>query len=323
MTVVILLTLNNMKKGMKYFSKITLVLLSVFLAGIFEINGQDKKQEGDTIFEPPTRIDLLIKERVLKGRSSLEISEEDVRRKLDSTHSFGIFKDNYIISGNPFNKQINVENSDVKYQISFRQRLTNSYLPLNTFIFISYTQKSFWNIYKKSSPFRDTNFNPGIGLGRYLISDDNNYMGSIFLQLEHESNGKDSLNSRSWDFASVSGKYYFNDRLFFRAKVWLPLVLLFEDTNTDLLSYKGYANFSADYRTHNERWWFNASFTPRRNIITMNTTFSGAFRVSKKFNQYLFFELYNGRGDSLLEYKNYDLKLRVGMCIKPDFFSVF
>ena len=148
-------------------------------------------------------------------------------------------------------------------------------------------------------------------------------MGSVFVQLEHESNGKDSLDSRSWDFMSASGKYYFNDRLFFRAKAWLPLFLLMEDTNTDLLRYKGYANFSVDYRTKNERWWFNANVTPRRNFITMNTNLSAAFRVSKKFNQYLFFELYNGRGDSLLDYKEYDLKLRVGMCIKPDFFSVF
>ena len=307
---------------MKLFSKIILVLLSVFLC-LFEVNGQDKKREADTIVEPPTRFDLLIRERVLKERSSLEISEEEVRSKLDSTHSFGILKDTYFITANPLNKEINVDNADVKYQISFRQRLTNSYLPFNTFIFISYTQKSFWNIYKKSSPFLDTNFNPGIGLGRYLISDDNNYMGSVFVQLEHESNGKDSLDSRSWDFMSASGKYYFNDRLFFRAKAWLPLFLLMEDTNTDLLRYKGYANFSVDYRTKNERWWFNANVTPRRNFITMNTNLSAAFRVSKKFNQYLFFELYNGRGDSLLDYKEYDLKLRVGMCIKPDFFSVF
>ncbi len=307
---------------MKHISKTIFVLLAFFLC-LFDINGQDKQQGVDTIAEPPKRIDLLIRERVQKERSSLDISEDDVRSKLDSTHSFGILKENYFITGNPLNKPINVDNADVKYQISFRQRLTNSYLPFNTFVFISYTQKSFWNIYKKSSPFRDTNFNPGIGFGRYLISDDNNYMGSVFLQLEHESNGKDSLNSRSWDFASLSGKYYFNDRLFLRAKVWLPLVLLMDDTNTDLLTYKGYGNFSVDYRTKNERWWFNANITPRRNVITMNTTLSAAFQVSKKFNQYLFFELYNGRGDSLLEYKNYDLKLRVGMCIKPDFFSVF
>ncbi|NLC50021.1 MAG: phospholipase A, partial [Bacteroidales bacterium] len=202
---------------MKYFSRSIVVLLFLFFS-LFDINGQEEKQEVDTIDNSTKRIDLLIKEKVLKERSSLEISEDDVRRKLDSTHSFGILKDNYFITGNPLNKQFNVENADVKYQISFRQRLSSSYLPFNTFIFISYTQKSFWSIYKKSSPFRDTNFNPGIGFGRYLISDDNNYMGSVFLQLEHESNGKDSLNSRSWDFASISGKYYFNEQLFFRAK---------------------------------------------------------------------------------------------------------
>lgn len=307
---------------MKHFSRIIFVLLAVFLC-LFDISGQEKKQEADTITEPPKRIDLLIRERVLKERSSLDISEKEVREKLDSTHSFGILKDNYIVTGTNLNKQINTTNTDAKYQISFRQRLTNSYLPFNTFIFISYTQKAFWDIYKESSPFRDTNFNPGVGFGRYLISDDNNYMGSVFLQLEHESNGRDSLDSRSWDFISFSGKYYFNDRLFFRAKVWLPLVLLMDDTNTDLLTYKGYGNFSVDYRTHNERWWFNANITPRRNFITMNTTVSAAFRVSEKFNQYLFFELYNGKGDSLLEYKDYDLKLRFGMCIKPDFFSIF
>ena len=307
---------------MKYFSRSIVVLLFLFFS-LLDINGQEEKQEVDTIDNPTKRIDLLIKERVLKERSSLEISEDDVRRKLDWTHSFGILKDNYFITGNPLNKQINVDNADVKYQISFRQRLSSSYLPFNTFVFISYTQKSFWSIYKKSSPFRDTNFNPGIGFGRYLISDDNNYMGSLFLQLEHESNGKDSLNSRSWDFLSLSGKYYFNDRLFFRAKAWLPLVLLIDNTNTDLLTYKGYGNFSLDYRTKNERWWFNANITPRDNLITMNTTLSAAFKVSKTFNQYLFFELYNGRGDSLLDYKQYDIKLRIGMCIKPDFFSVF
>ena len=177
---------------MKHFSRLILVLLSLFLS-LHSIKGQEEKQETDTISDSTKRIDLLIKERVLKERSALEISEEDVRRRLDSTHSFGILKDNYFITGNALNKKINAENADVKYQISFRQRVSNSYLPFNTFVFISYTQKSFWNIYKESSPFRDTNFNPGIGFGRYLISDNENYFGTIFVQIEHESNGKDSI----------------------------------------------------------------------------------------------------------------------------------
>ena len=98
---------------MKLFSKTIFVLLAFSLC-LFDLYGQDKQQGADTIAEPPKRINLLIRERVLKERSSLEISEDDVRRKLDSTHSFGILKENYFITGNPLNKPINVDNADIK-----------------------------------------------------------------------------------------------------------------------------------------------------------------------------------------------------------------
>ena len=307
---------------MKTSLRTTFLILSAFLC-LLKVSGQDNKLEDNTIAEPPKRINLLIKERVNRERGTLDISEAEIRRRIDSTHSFGIYKENYIITGSSLNKRINRTNSDAKYQISFRQRVTTSYLPFDTFIFIAYTQKSFWDIYKKSAPFLDTNFNPALGFGRYFISSDKNYTGSAFLQLEHESNGRDSIESRSWDFISASGKYYFSDKLFFRAEVWLPLLLFMESTNSDLISYKGYGNLSADYRTSDERWWLSAKISPRRNLITMNTTVSVAYRISKIFNQYLFFELYNGRGDSLLDYKEYDFKLRLGICIKPDFISVF
>ncbi len=307
---------------MKYFQKIFFTSLFLLLS-LIEINGQDDKLETDTIIKPVKRIELIIKGMVLKEWNTLEVSEEDVRRELDNTHSFGILEDNYIVTGTNLNKPINSTNTDAKYQISFRQRVTNSYLPFNTFIFISYTQKAFWNIYKSSSPFRDTNYNPGIGFGKYLISKDNNYMGSLFLQFEHESNGKDSIDSRSWDFVTLSGKYYLNDRVLVRAKICVPFVFTMGEENDDLLTYKGYSHFSVDYITPNNKWWFTTKLTPRHNLSSMNTSFSVAFKSSKKLNQYLFVELYNGRGDSLLDYKEYDLKLRIGVCIKPDFFSVF
>lgn len=45
---------------------------------------------------------------------------------------------------------------------------------------------------------KDLNFNPGIGLG-HLIVYHNKYIGKGYLMLEHESNGKDSTASRSWN----------------------------------------------------------------------------------------------------------------------------
>ena len=56
---------------MKYSSKLIIVLLSLFFS-LFDINGQ-QKQEVDTIGDAAKRIDLLIKERLLQERSSLQI----------------------------------------------------------------------------------------------------------------------------------------------------------------------------------------------------------------------------------------------------------
>ena len=79
---------------------------------------------------------------------------------------FGIFKDNYFITGAPIGEEPTRYNADAKFQISFKHRLTDRVLPFGTYLFLTYTQKSFWDIYQESSPFAETNYNPGLGLGR-------------------------------------------------------------------------------------------------------------------------------------------------------------
>ena len=69
---------------MRLFLRTIFVVLSVFLC-LFHTKGQERKLESDTITKSQKRIDLLIREKVLKERGTLEISEEDTRRKLDST----------------------------------------------------------------------------------------------------------------------------------------------------------------------------------------------------------------------------------------------
>ena len=69
----------------------------------------------------------------------------------------------------PTNRKIDKHSADAKFQISIRQRLTKSILPFKTFLYLTYTQRSFWDIYGKSSPFLDNNFNPGLSLSKALI----------------------------------------------------------------------------------------------------------------------------------------------------------
>ncbi len=52
-------------------------------------------------------------------------------------------------------------------------------------------------------PMTDLNFNPGIGLTKPLFVK-NRYIGKVSLIIEHESNGRDSIWSRSWNKVSLS-----------------------------------------------------------------------------------------------------------------------
>lgn len=261
-----------------------------------------------------------IDENIPYRQKQLQISEEDVLKMADALPAFGVYKDTYFTTGIPLNQSINGHTADAMFQLSIRQRLTRSRLPFNSFLYFTYTQKTFWDIYADSSPFRDNNYNPGIGIGRYIIHD-NRLKGTAFAQIEHESNGESEKESRSWNMLSFTGRYFYNLQLVFEAKVWIPIVD--GENNPDLLDYRGLGYFSVDYITKDQKWWLSADLNPRKGFGNVNTTLTAAFKVSRKSSQYVFARLYDGVGDSLLDYKRYEMNIRLGFCIKPDFRSIF
>lgn len=256
---------------------------------------------------------------VLKHKP-IEVSEDLIRSVLDKQAPFAVYKDNYMVTGIPLNKSVTRKTADAFFQFSIRHRVTRSVLPFNSFLYITYSQKSFWDIYDESSPFSDTNYNPGIGIGRYVIKD-NKLKGAMMISLEHESNGKAGEDSRSWNYINLSAKYFYNMRLSAKAQIYLPYV----DgvNNKDLLRYKGYGIFSVNYIDKENLWWFSLNIIPRDKIINPNLHTSLSFRVSKNSNQYLTLDYYAGYGEGLLNYKKYTNQVRIGFTIKPDFFSAY
>ncbi|HMM04900.1 phospholipase A [Dysgonomonas sp.] len=250
----------------------------------------------------------------------IEVSENLVRSVLDKQAAFAVYKDNYMVTGVPLNKSVTRKTADAFFQFSIRHRVTRSVLPFNSFLYITYSQKSFWDIYDESSPFRDTNYNPGIGIGRYVIKD-NKLKGAVMVSLEHESNGKAGEDSRSWNYINLSAKYFYNMRLSAKAQVYLPYVD--GGNNKDLLRYKGYGIFSVNYIDSKNLWWFSLNIIPRDKFINPNLHTSLSFRVSKNSNQYLTLDYYAGYGEGLLNYKKYTNQVRIGFTIKPDFFSAY
>lgn len=250
-----------------------------------------------------------------------QVFVDSLRKELDYGPYFGLYKDNYFTVGTaPFRKPTGT-NSDVKFQISLAIRLTEATLPWNSFIFLMYSQKTFWNVFQESLPMRDINFNPGIGWSKPFFSKDR-YLGKITLLLEHESNGRDGDASRSWNKISLSASTLIDEWLMVHAKFWIPIID--GGNNKDILKYCGIWQNGVVLTTPDKRFSWGLTMVKRAGFnLNFNTIWEMSWRVSKKTNLNLFAQYYNGYGENLIDYKQFHSRLRVGLIFKPKFFSEF
>ncbi len=246
---------------------------------------------------------------------------DSIRRDFSNQPYFGLYKDNYFIFGPPLGMKPTAANTNIKFQISVAQRLTRSTLPFGTYLYLFYSQKCFWNVLQNSMPMTDLNFNPGIGLTKPLFIK-NRFIGKVTLMIEHESNGRDGDESRSWNKVSLAANIMVNPNLMVHGKFWIPIV----DgvNNKDILDYSGIYQTGFQYLSGNGRFSAGLTLIKRRGWnMNYNSVVDICYRILKGDNQYLFLQYYNGYGEGLLDYKVFKSQIRVGICIKPRLFSEY
>jgi len=245
---------------------------------------------------------------------------DSIRRDLDNRPYFGLYKDTYFTIGTATGTPTE-HNSDVKFQISIQQRLTKSVLPFHSYLYLFYSQKALWNIFENSLPFHDLNFNPGIGLSKYIIAK-GNLVGKATVMIEHESNGRDGLASRSWNKISFSGEAYIAPNFMVHAKFWIPIID--GENNRDILKYSGIFQSGFQAISSDDKWVFDATMVKRQGWnLNFNTILQLGYRLNHNSNQFLMIQYYNGYGECMLDYNQYHSRIRVGLLIRPKFFSDF
>ena len=233
---------------------------------------------------------------VIPNHSDKEIADS-IRKELDSRPYFSLYKDTYFVGGTVLGGTPTKHNSDVKFQISFQQRLTKSVLPWNSYLYLFYTQKALWNVFERSLPFHDLNFNPGIGLSRFIIMK-GQLVGKATVMIEHESNGRDGINSRSWN---NDGEY-----------------------NRDILKYSGISQAGFQAISNDQKWVLDMTLVKRKGWnLNFNTIVQLGYRINHNSNQFIMLQYYNGYGETLLDYNQYHSRIRFGLLIRPRFFSDF
>ncbi len=246
---------------------------------------------------------------------------DSIRAELDNRPYFSLYKDTYFIGGTVLGGTPDAYNSDVKFQISFQQRLTKSVLPGHTYLYLFYTQKAIWHVFRNSLPFHDLNFNPGIGLSKYIIMK-NKLVSKATLMLEHESNGKDGIMSRSWNKISIAGEAYISPNLMAHAKYWIPIVD--GKYNKDILDYSGIYQAGFQAVSNDNKWVLDMTLVKRQGWkLNFNTIVQLGYRINHNSNQFIMLQYYNGYGECMMDYKQYHSRLRIGLLIRPRFFSDF
>jgi phospholipase A1 len=258
--------------------------------------------------------------QILNFKDNKEYTDS-IRKEFDKSPYFSLYKDNYFTVGTAIGQKPTATNSDVKFQISMALRLTKTVLPWHTYLFLFYSQKTFWNVFEESLPMRDMNFNPGIGWTKPFFNKDR-YIGKLSLIIEHESNGRDGDESRSWNRVSFAGSVNIDENLIIHGKYWIPIIDGMN--NKDILKYSGIYQTGLIVMSPNKKFNWGLTLVRRSGWKPrFNTIIDFSWNFHHDSNVWFFAQYYNGYGEGLLDYNQHHSRLRVGIVFKPRLFSEF
>ena len=202
---------------------------------------------------------------------------------------------------------------ETKFQISLAKPLFYDVFGLRESLVAAYTQTSWWQITKKSSPFRETNYQPEIFLNfaspKYL---EQIGVKNLKFGLLHESNGRDGTNSRSWNRAYVQGDLVYGN-LTISPRVWS--VIGEKNDNKEILNYIGHGDLRLSYKLNDQIFSLML-----RNNLHFDKTNKGAAELSYMFpifssGVYGYLQYFTGYGESLIDYDRHTDKVGLGFVI--------
>jgi phospholipase A1 len=249
-------------------------------------------------------------------------------------HSITAHKQNYILPythSNKINRQPYVFQSDwadelkhyeAKFQLSVKVPLTtNPFFTETGGLYVGFTLQSWWQLYadKISAPFRETNYQPEIF---YLTATNWHPFGGstgVTIGMEHQSNGRSQLLSRSWNRVYTSFMFE-KDNFALSLRPWYRIKEDEKenpnesdgDDNPDIEKFMGHFELRSAYRWNDHEF----SLMGRNNLRSDNF---GAVELGWSFplTGHLkgFVQYFNGYGESLIDYNHNTERVGVGILL--------
>jgi hypothetical protein len=213
-----------------------------------------------------------------------------------------------------------------RFQLSLKYRLFDQSAGLGQSrpwlagFYFGYTQNSLWDLSEKSRPFRDTSYRPSL-FWKWERADDQTWIDSFRMGVEHESNGGGVDRSRSINslFVRPDWRWTYADDSKFE---FTPKVYYYFDKsdNPDIAQYRGHVDWRVRYDSgHN---WISTAVarvgSDRRGSLLLDVSRRIRDLRFGPVGGYLHFQYFNGYGEDILDYNlRRRWQFRVGFAIVP------
>jgi len=212
--------------------------------------------------------------------------------------------------------EADLQNQEIKFQISLRVPIMNSMFGENGDLWFAYTQLSFWQAFNwaQSAPFRETNYEPELGL---TFHTDFSVLGLRHRQFSvgfaHQSNGRSDPLSRSWNRLWASFQLE-RDNFMLVFKPWYRIPEnSTDDNNPDILDYVGRAELRTAYKYGEQVFSFMLRNNLRAEDNRSGYELDWSFPFSSRIKGYL--QFYNGYGESLIDYNVRTQRFGIGVLV--------
>lgn len=210
-----------------------------------------------------------------------------------------------------------LESTELKFQLSFKTKVTENLFGDNGDIWVGYTQSSRWQAYNSelSRPFRETNYEPEVMLtfrNGYSLFGWNGRMTGI--SLNHQSNGRSDPLSRSWNRVVANiGLDRENWAIMLRPWYRIPEGRR-DDNNPDIEDYMGRGDATLVYNRNGHELAITGRHSLRSGARARGSLqMDYGFPINNLLRGHV--QVFDGYGESMIDYNHRATYIGVGVSL--------
>lgn len=294
-----------------HFLRFLIFILFIFSSSISNAQGLFKKKDS-------------IVTKTLSESWELEDNDKTGTFRLNSYKPFYIMpvhwsnrinKQPQSVGSEPvFEDPLDLHSTEVKFQVSFKTKVLQSFLFGKGDLWVGYTQIAHWQVYNKklSRPFRELNYEPELlfiyPLNFSFFGVDAKMAGVSF---NHQSNGRADPISRSWNRIMFHFAFERNDFQLY-LKPWFRIAPdAVDDDNLEIQDYIGRAEANVIYSKNGHSLHFLVRNSLKFKDNHGSVQFNYMYPIRNNLRGHI--QVFSGYGENLLDYNHYQTTIGLGI----------